>query len=72
MNRDTGGRRTPRRDLAKVQEGHECIENQDWGELGLVRSAQVWDIWNEELSGFVTEWVLGVKTESKLATRMWA
>lgn len=36
-----------------------------------MRSDQIWDILNEELPGFVTDQIVGVKAESKIATRTW-
>lgn len=35
------------------------------GVLELVRGDQIWDILHEELPGFVTDQIVGVKVESK-------
>lgn len=51
MRRDTAGSRRAREKIG-LKSGR---EESGWGGLGLVRSDQIWDILNDEPSGFVTD-----------------
>lgn len=55
MRRDIAGSRRAREKIGLKSRGRgECLES-GWFGLGLVSSDQIWDILNDEPSGFVTD-----------------